>query len=77
MAWNSNKDPLEYIEQRVKYYEKSISKFINLKKSGKLSDRFSDEQFDQIIENATLRKKQFEVALLLIAQNYEKVISGE
>lgn len=69
MSWNTNKNPLEYLLQRVEYYEKQERKFINMKKSGKYSNRFSDEDFDMGIKNTRKRIQQFKDASHILAEN--------
>lgn len=69
MAWNTNKSPLEYLEQRVRYYKKSEKQFLRYLRTGEMSSRFTDEQINQGLINIRIRIKQFEDACLILAQN--------
>ena len=73
MAWKTDKLPLEYLQQRVRYYEKGIKKLEKMKEKGfSVGDRiYTDEDFDNAIKNQQFILNEFKKASYLIAENME------
>ena len=51
MAWDTDKLPLEYLKQRIKYYKKKKSTVKNLHKSEHMVERYGgEERFKEIVK---------------------------
>jgi len=73
MAWKTDKLPLEYLQQRVRYYEKAIKKTKKLKETGLIVGdiEYTDEDFERSIKNCEYLLNEFKKASYLIAENME------
>ena len=73
MAWKTDKLPLEYLQQRVRYYEKGIKKRKRMKEKGfSIGDKvYTDEDFDSAIKSQQFILNEFKKASYLIAENME------
>ena len=51
MAWETDKVPLDYLKQRIKYYKKKKSTVKNLRKSGTIVERYGgEEKFQELVK---------------------------
>jgi len=66
MAWDVDKNPIEYLEQRVKYYKKKKRDFKNFLKDEKMIERFGKERIEDGMEQVELRILEFEYAVLVL-----------
>jgi len=66
MAWNVDKNPIEYLEQRVRYYKKKRKEFKNFLKDEKMLERFGKERIEGGMEQVELRISEFEYAVLVL-----------
>jgi len=66
MAWDVDKNPIEYLEQRVKYYKKKKRDFKNFLKDEKMLERFGKERIEDGMEQVELRILEFEYAVLVL-----------
>lgn len=71
MAWLTDKQPLDYLKQRVKYYKKKKSTVKNLHKSGTIVERYGgEEKFKKLVEERLeeidIMSDQFKEAVLIL-----------
>lgn len=66
MAWRVDKDPIEYLEQRVRYYKKKEREFKNHLKDEDMLRRFGKEGIEGAIANVELRILEFQYAIKIL-----------
>ena len=75
MGWNSDKEPIPYLQQRVKYYKKQKGTITKLKNDPHLLQKYGEEMLEEMIEMAIQRNedqiKNFSEALLIL-ENHER-----
>jgi len=71
MAWETDKPPIDYLKQRIKYYKKKKSTVKNLSKSGSIVERYGGEEKLQELIKERLEEldgmaDQFKEAVLIL-----------
>ena len=71
MSWETDKLPLDYLKQRVKYYKKKKSTVKNLHKSGSIVERYGgEEKFQELVkerlEDIDWMSDQYKEAILIL-----------
>jgi len=75
MGWNVNKNPIEYLEQRSKYYIKLTKSFKRYLKDDDMVQKFGEEKIKRAILQNEHRVVEFQVAIEILKQTlYEKDI---
>ena len=74
MGWNSDKEPIPYLHQRVKYYKKQMGTIKKLTNDPHLLQKYGEETLGDMVEAAIQRTndqiKNFSEAVLIL-ENYE------
>ena len=55
MSWNTDKEPIEYLRQRVRYYEKKRLKILKLDKNPHMIEKYGEEMLRTIIARRLLQ----------------------
>ena len=55
MAWDSDKEPIPYLKQRVKYYKKKRGTIKKLKNDPHLLQKYGEEMLGDMIEMSAQR----------------------
>lgn len=66
MAWKVDKNPIEYLEQRVRYYKKKRKLFEKFLKDEDMLQRYSVEQISEAIGQVDVRIYEFEYAVTIL-----------
>lgn len=66
MAWRVDKNPIEYLEQRVRYYQKKRKLFLKFLKDEDMLDRFGEEKITEAIGQVDVRINEFEYAVTIL-----------
>ena len=74
MGWNSDKEPIPYLKQRVKYYKKQMGTYKKLQNDPHLLQKYGEEMLGDMVEMGIQRTndqiKNFSEAVLIL-ENYE------
>ena len=66
MAWRVDKNPVEYLEQRVRYYQKKRKLFLKFLKDEDMLNRFGEEKITEAIGLVDVRISEFEYAVSIL-----------
>ena len=66
MAWDVDKDPIAYLEQRMRYYEKRKKDFKKFLMDEDLIQRFEEERIKAGLEHIELRIAEFQYAIEIL-----------
>jgi hypothetical protein len=66
MAWRVDKNPIEYLEQRVRYYQKKKKLFLKFLKDEDMLNRFGEEKITEAIGLVDVRISEFEYAVSIL-----------
>ena len=66
MAWRIDKDPIEYLEQRVRYYKNKQKQFKKFLGNPDMTDRFGREMIETGINQIGKRIVEFESAITIL-----------
>ena len=66
MPRNTHKDPIEYIEQRVRYYKTNIRAYKKWIREQSMALHYSDDEIRAIIKFHESKKAKFEKALSIL-----------
>ncbi len=73
MGWDSDKEPIPYLKQRVKYYKKKMGTIKKLKNDPHLLQKYGEEILGDMVEMAELRAKEqylnFSIAVEILENN--------
>lgn len=71
MAWNTQKMPIAYLEQRIKYFRRMKAQFSTLEKVNSLflDEPMTQEGLDQVHANIDWKIKKFEDAIIILTEN--------
>ena len=58
MSWNTDKEPIDYLRQRVKYYKGKISKAKNWAKNPIMVEKYGD-QLQYVITRSILKNTSY------------------
>ena len=76
MSWNTNKEPIDYLRQRVKYYRGKISKAKNCIKYPIMVQKYGDE-LPYIISRGILRNEAYMSMFEKAVEDLEKIQEKE
>jgi len=66
MAWNANKNPIEYLEQRVNYYKKQRGQFKRFLTDEKMLERVGEVKIQRGLCQIERRITEFEHAVIVL-----------
>ena len=49
MSWNVDKEPIEYLRQRIKYYKKKRMKMLNVGKNPVMIEKYGEKELRHIV----------------------------
>jgi hypothetical protein len=58
MSWDTDKEPIDYLRQRIKYYQKRVARAKNRIKDPYMKEKYGDE-LPYIIARSILRNESF------------------
>jgi hypothetical protein len=77
MSWNYDKEPIDYLKQRVRYYEKKISKIKNWLKNPILVEKYGEEQLRYMMARGVLSNASYVDMFKKAVKDLEKIEENE